>query len=572
MVPHAAPRPGADAARDKVSHNTPRADKSSDSSHTEPRELRAVARPLSPSLRLPPGVTQTPRTAANATRTPDALRWTEAPIPLGGTAVPPWPSGVLRGPVGRFVDAVATSYEVPRDLPAVCALGVLSVVFGGRAEVCVNTDWREPVNLYLAVAMPPGSLKSPVMSRFFAPLEEWEREETARLSGDIALAASKIRTAERALERAEKIAANATDDEARSSAEGDMKRAVETLEKARRENVVAPQLVTRNATPAALTTLLSKQGGRLGLVSDEGGEVFAMMAGRTGKDGAPPDLDVYLTGHSGAGVRVERVSRAAEHIPHVNLTIAVATQPDTFNVLARPDLRARGLPARFFYSVPPSNTGHRYQGEGADEVMQPVNDLVAREWRTLARKALEAVRDLEEPITLNLSAEARRAFIAWRNKTEPRLRENGGDLAPIADWCSKWGQALRVAGLLHLSERDPEQWRDAIDLDTMERAVNVVRDYFTPHAMMVFRVMGDTPAVVAARKLLAWVQREKLEAFTVRAAHHTLNRNGTRREVVDPVLEVLLSHGWIQRTPRDPAHVGRPSETYSVHPRAFAAR
>jgi hypothetical protein len=99
-----------------------------------------------------------------------------------------------------------------------------------------------------------------------------------------------------------------------------------------------------------------------------------------------------------------------------------------------------------------------------------------------------------------------------------------------------------------------------------------VRDYFTPHAMMVFRVMGDTPAVVAARKLLAWVQREKLEAFTVRAAHHTLNRNGTRREVVDPVLEVLLSHGWIQRTPRDPAHVGRPSETYSVHPRAFAAR
>ena len=59
---------------------------------------------------------------------------------------------------------------------------MLSTATGGRAEVVVRGQWREPLNLYLVVAMPPGSGKSPAFRMMCGPVFAAERQmrEAAR--------------------------------------------------------------------------------------------------------------------------------------------------------------------------------------------------------------------------------------------------------------------------------------------------------------------------------------------------------------------------------------------------------
>src|SRR5439155_9628523 len=75
-----------------------------------------------------------------------------------------------------FVDALTYSFQVPRDLPAMLTLGALSVALGGKFIVRPRRDYIEPVNLYLAVALPPGERKSGVKRMVCAPIDQMERE------------------------------------------------------------------------------------------------------------------------------------------------------------------------------------------------------------------------------------------------------------------------------------------------------------------------------------------------------------------------------------------------------------
>ena len=69
-----------------------------------------------------------------------------------------------------------------------------------------------------------------------------------------------------------------------------------------------PRLLADNVTPEAAASLLAEQGGRLAVLSAEGG-IFDILAGRY--SGGMPDLDVWLKGHAGDPLRVDRKGRAA---------------------------------------------------------------------------------------------------------------------------------------------------------------------------------------------------------------------------------------------------------------------
>ncbi len=574
MVAPITPRTGATSAshgaREAISHITPSGDKSTDSSHRTPRELRVGAR----ALPMPAGVTQIPRAvAANATRD-DALVWTEVPSPLDGASVPSWPTGALRGVPARVVATLAESVQVPADLAAMMLLGVASVALAGRFVVVprdAEPNHREAVHLYTVVALPPGERKSPVTNALAAPLLRWEASERERLDETIARTASAHRTAKRALEKAEAshAAAMASGDESAADEASKRREACAIdVQRTAREVVVAPRLFTSDATPEKLVGLMIAHKGRMALLSDEGGGIFEMMAGRYSD---APNLDIYLKGHDGGAVRVDRQGRESECIDRATLAIATATQPATLATLAkRPEMAGRGLLARFLYSLPRSNVGFRKTEP------EPLDGEALADWRELVVKLLSIPAGIdtdghEAPHVIRFGEDARPTWDAWRAQCETSLRPGQpfGDNDRLREWGGKLvGTIARVAALLHIMEH-PHDWCTPIDLDTTERAI-ALASYFAAHARAAFGMMGDTPAVVAARKLLAWLQREGRSVFTVNEAHRALDRNGSRREVVDPVLDVLLGHGWVQRTPRDPAHRGRPTESYSVHPRAFA--
>jgi len=90
--------------------------------------------------------------------------------------------------------------------------------------------------------------------------------------------------------------------------------------------------------------------------------VFDQMAGRYNQT-AGPNLGVYLKGHAGDLLKVDRRARPPEYVQRPCLTIGLTVQPEILQGLAgRPGFRGRGLLARFLYSLPASLVGSRQAG------------------------------------------------------------------------------------------------------------------------------------------------------------------------------------------------------------------
>lgn len=112
---------------------------------------------------------------------------------------------------------------------------------------------------------------------------------------------------------------------------------------------VLPRLVADDITTEAAASLLAEQGGRLAVLSAEGG-IFSTLAGRY--SGGSPSLEVFLKGHAGDLLRVDRKGRPAEHIESPALTLGLALQPEVLRDIARiPGFRSRGLLARILYAL-----------------------------------------------------------------------------------------------------------------------------------------------------------------------------------------------------------------------------
>ena len=173
----------------------------------------------------------------------------------------------------------------------------------GRRRVRVNPDWTAELCLYVAVVLPSGERKTPVVAEASAPLEAWEREAAEGRREEIARGLVAHGQLERRLDTAKREAARPGSDASRLDAEERMYRLAEEL--ARSRPPVLPRLLADDTTPEALTSLLVEQG-RMAVLSDEGG-LFDVLAGRY-SDGLP-NLETVLKAHEARPIRVNRKGR-----------------------------------------------------------------------------------------------------------------------------------------------------------------------------------------------------------------------------------------------------------------------
>jgi uncharacterized protein DUF3987 len=107
---------------------------------------------------------------------PDSGAAWSAPTTLRSVSqLPAFPVEVFPVWLTQMVCATAADVQVPEDLPAMLALGVISAAATGSVEVEIRPDWTEPVHLYLAVAMPPGVGEEPGVPPDDRPGEEGHR-------------------------------------------------------------------------------------------------------------------------------------------------------------------------------------------------------------------------------------------------------------------------------------------------------------------------------------------------------------------------------------------------------------
>ena len=495
---------------------------------------------------------------ADMVRSPNGDRhapW-EDPVPLGrDLALPAFPLHALPPWLATYVGGVAHATQTPPEMAGTLCLTVLAAAAGGRAVVEVRDGWREPLNLFTAVAMVPGTRKTPVYQRVTEPLTRAERAQFDLMKPEILDAQVRKQSARELADKAAVEIARAPEP-AREEAIN--------YAKAQREMAEAidvppmPRMLVDDATPEALASLMAEQRGRIAMFSDEG-EVFGMMAGRY-SGGA--NLGVYLKGHAGSPLRVDRKGRPPEYIPAPALTMGLTIQPGVLASLQNIDGgRDRGLLARFLWVIPPSTVG------GREVAPDPVPLADAKMYEQLVGQLVDDLAGWTDPAVLVFQPRADLALQAFESALEPRLHPDWGDLAMIADWASKLaGHTARLAGLLHLAERaEGRTWQHPVEPETVERA-REIGEFFLAHAIVAFDVMGANPVVADARALLP--RLKDVEVASEREIHRTNRYRFLHTDDLRPVLELLVGHGYIRRVPQKPTS-GRgrpPSPRFEVHP------
>jgi replicative DNA helicase len=485
------------------------------------------------------------------------------PVPFGVAGeVPAFPVEVLPSWLGEYVAAVATATQTPPDLAGMLALAVLATVAAGAVEIEPRSGWREPLCLFVAVGMDAGARKSSVFTALTRPVADFERQQAAAALPGITETITLRRIADQAATTAEAAAGKAPasqQEEARAEA---IARAAEAA-----ALVVppVPRWLVDDATPEALAGLLATYG-RIALLSPEG-DVFDQMAGRYNQT-AGPNLGVYLKGHAGDLLKVDRRGRPPEYIERPCLTIGLAVQPEVLRGLAsRPGFGGRGLLARFLYSLPESLVGRRQPG--APPVPGAVADRYTLELQALAASLTAPAGD-DGLAVLTLDQDAAELLLGFERDLEPRLAAGSGDLAHLAGWAAKLaGATCRLAALLHLAGHLRDGWAHPIGADTFAGAVRLA-DYLVEHARAVFDLMGADPRTDDARWLLDWINRTDQAQFSRRDAHAAAPRGRFRKAAdLEPALRLLEEHGWLRRVDADPPGPkgGRPaSPRFLVNP------
>ncbi len=424
------------------------------------------------------------------------------------------------------------------------ALGVVSLCSQGKYFIRGNADWAEPLNTYTVVILPPAERKSSVLSMMIHPVEVYEKMENERRSPEIVksqMELSKLEKEKRSLvERASK--GKATEEDIKNKAK----------EIAEYEPVKPLRLFVDDVTSEKLTSVLAENNGCAAVVSAEGG-IFDIISGLYSRN---VNIDVFLKGHSGDTIRVDRIGRASESIIHPALTMVLAVQPEVLNgLMSNNTFRGRGLTARFLYSMPKSTVGSRSFST------EPIPEGVRVRYQDLIEAILSSDNE-QQPISLDDGTGE--VLETLFNEVEGRLK---GDLAEIPDWAGKFvGSVLRISGILHVMKYPKDSMFDPVDRETMENAVTIGR-YFLEHAKAAYSLMGADAVNKNARYLLSAIKRERLTEFSRRDAMRLCRRFKTT-ESLQPVLDRLCEYGYLAAKPLPPVHgAGRkPSEVYLTNP------
>lgn len=490
----------------------------------------------------------------------DAEPWDE-PVPLSPPS-PPELNAKLLGRIGVMAQAVADSLQVPVDIPFWLGMSAGSTAIGGRRTVSPKPDWVEPVNLYTMPVAAPGEMKSPVLSAMARPIYDEQRRRTSEDGIAVARDQQERRIAEACVSDAEGKVIKAKGPEERKKHRLNLDAARDEL-----EELGAPKVMTRfiadDITPEAAADLMAEQGERLAILSTEG-SFLGNVGGRYSKN---PNPETVLKAWSHERHSVDRKNGPPVLLERPNLTLGLAAQPGFLTGMGETGdvFEARGLMARFIFSMPASKVGNRVYDT------DPVPHEVKEDYTAAITAMIRAIWDDTEVREMDLDADARASFRAFWEALEPRHKEHG-DLASIEGWAKKLpGQVLRIAAVLTLAET-PDSL--TVPGDVMDNVVALV-PYLIAHAKLVADLMSQErqSKLGPARAVLAWLRkagpREPLRAADVEKGVRGQKWCQSMADV-DDALGLLERSGWVRWVPipeRPEGAKGRPPKPrFEVHP------
>lgn len=503
-------------------------------------------------------VVEEARKQDNACSMPE--EWPE-PVAFTGHSVPLLNLQALPPVLRDFCRELAEEKQVPPELVLSNVLAVLATAAQARYLIKIRDGFTEPLNLYVIAPLDPANRKSAVVESCTAPLREWEAWIAEKMAPAVREAQSQRQTLEKFIEKKRSLAASK-----KTLAEvQEAQREILELEEQLPEVPVIPRLLADNCTPEALAVLMAQTGGCISIITAEGG-LFDILSGLYSKGVA--NLDLFLKSYSGDGFRVDRRNSLPVILDSPHLTLGICPQPITIAERSAARIfRGRGLDGRFIYFMPESLLGKR-KIEPA-----PMSPGTRARFHDKVRSLLPTTwgSDMPGPITLELSDDAYQLWKKFALEVEKGLAP-GGEFEGMTDWAGKLaGTVARIAALFHLVSHDrPEALK--ITLETMQRAT-CLGGFLAKHAQAAYGLMSSDDKTCGARRVLEWIQRKSLEAFTVRECWQAMKQQTAFPHVdaVHNALAELEDRDFIRELPaqekRGPGR--KPSPTYAVNPRAL---
>lgn len=485
----------------------------------------------------------------------------ETPILFDGVQTPDIPAHFLPCWLGAFGEAVARNTQTPPGLSVMLGISTVATCVQKRFVVApYNDDYREPASIWTCTALPPAARKTAVFNLFIELLNDWETEQAEAMRDEI----TKVETQRSVIQkRIDKLQADAAKTDSNTEREN-LVNEINQIKEQMPEAVNVPRIYTGDVTPERLQNFMVEQGERMAVLSDEGG-IFEVMSGMY-SDGAM-NIDIFLNGHAGSPVRVDRGTRTAV-LNKPALTFGLAVQPDIIRELAsgrKKKFRGNGALARFLYCIPRSNIGYRDVRKRTpipENVKQAYNDGIRR---LLNIPQVFNLDGIEKPRILTLDDNAREAWHKFSQSIEAKQGE-GREYESIQDWTGKLpGAALRIAGLFHVVEYGTET--TIITIKTIESTLDLC-ELLIEHAKAAFEMMGDSKVTTDAIKVFQWIIAKKEKRFRKNDLHSDLHGRFTKVDRLEYALKELTSRNIIGEPIKEPTG-RRPSIWYDVNPKVL---
>ena len=451
------------------------------------------------------------------------------PLPIAEKhATPPFPTHTPPNWMLQHVQQTANNIQTGIDLPAQLAIAALSVAALGPSRIHYQHGWTESLSLYMAIACPPSTGKSPALHAMFNVIRDIETERKEHASRKLLMYESQRKILEK--QRTEMEARAAKD---ANSALIELGAIIDQI-----ADLTPPpsgEILIDDSTPERTGLTLQHTGGYAAIVSAEGG-IFNQMQGVYNPNAA--NLNMYLELWSPRPFRVDRLSRASINLKEANLSIICTVQPEVLDEIAgNQTLIRRGLLQRFLLTEPDIPIGHRNRlNHQIDD-----NPTPRRTYETTLTRIADQLHN--QPLQLILDGPAARHYAEWDQQLEDSLRHDHDHSR--AEWTGKLrATTLRLAGLLHLAWH-PTNTPTHIDETTIRHTLDLAR-YYQAHTDALRHRWGTDQVNVVATKIVQLAVKAGKTEFTAREAMRFNSRLvNSMDELVDP-LRRLLERDWIR--------------------------
>lgn len=317
---------------------------------------------------------------------------------------------------------------------------------------------------------------------------------------------------------------------------------------------VAPQLHVSNATIERLAQILQVQPQGALLLSDELAGLFLNMSRYSGGQ----DNEFWLEAWNGSPFTVERMSRPAISIDYLLIGVVGGMQPDKLARSFKGD--SDGMSARFLFSWPPEPP-YRPLANDVAEVEPEIVNAITRLVELAGAPGMEFASR-----TIPLSPQAVHRFEQFRQFTHTGKHALDGR---EREWWAKMpAHVLRLAGTLCFLDWAFVGGQEPVEVDVrcMESSVQIVTNYFWPHARACLRQIGLSDRHKDARRVLRWIQAHRKAEVSREDIRRDALGQKLDAEQTETLLGALVKAGWLREIPgKSGPQGGKPARRWQVN-------